>query len=156
MASTSQRKARPLGSYPCPLGGDMRDKNFTSLNLFCLVHLGTVYATYCCEQNPSKKQLKKRVGFGDSWRGYSPSWPRRTWWLVVPWWQEWGVEPLHLLTSLWSRDRGWGCKGGWGMILKTHPQVLQPHKTASPSGDCVIKHMHPWGTFCTHTISRDI
>lgn len=46
----------------------MKDKNFGSLNLFCLVHLGTVYAIYCCEQNPSKKQLKKRVGFGDSWR----------------------------------------------------------------------------------------
>lgn len=43
----------------------MRDKNFGSLNLFCLVRLGTVCATYCCEQNPSQKQLERRAGFDD-------------------------------------------------------------------------------------------
>lgn len=36
------------------------------LHVFGLVHLGTVHATSCCEQKPSRKQLRRKAGSGDS------------------------------------------------------------------------------------------
>lgn len=99
--------------------------------MFGLLHLGTVGATSCCEQNPSRKQLRRGVDLGDCFEGIQATMMGKAWWLHS------GSRVAGMgrgNSSPSSVSIGWRQGLGLEVRLSHDPQDPSPGSTTSQSG----------------------